>query len=170
MVLSRSETIINRGAPMNSICLHSFLALFCSRCCGGGRRRRSSQLRSALLDYFCSRLLWTGSFLQQNFACSSKEKMMHTAGGRGTGTGGSARTELGAAPKWERVEREKGRLSSPWKRFIWYKLAGTFQKAQQQQQQECRHDSQPVQQESSPVFCFHAAAGPTNPRNPSLAR
>jgi len=40
---------------------------------------------------------------------------------------------------------------------------------QKQQQQECRHDSQLVQQESSPVFCFQAAAGPTNPRNPSLA-
>jgi hypothetical protein len=165
MVLSRSETIINRGAPMNSICLHSFLALFCSRCCGGGRRRRSSLLCSAWLLLLSSPV--TGFFLQQNFACSSNERMMQTAGG--TGTGVSARTELGAAPKWERVEREKGRLSRPWKGFIWYKLAGAFQKAQQQQQQECRHDSQFVQQESSPVFCFQAAAGPTNPRNPSLA-
>lgn len=75
------------------------------------RRRQAKKKLSAMLDYFCSRVLWTGFFLQQNFACSSNERMMHTAGG----TGRSARTELGAAPKWERVEREKGRLSSPWK-------------------------------------------------------
>lgn len=99
------------------------------------RRRQAKKKLSALL---CSAWLLLLSspvnrfFLQQNFACSSNERMMHTAGGRGrgTGTGGSPRTELGAAPKWERVEREKGRLSSPWKGFIWYKLAGTFQKAQ----------------------------------------